>query len=85
MIFSNKIYKIENGTNLSININNDEMFVFSYKKSHNLYCFSKYSNPFCSFLKEIDCDKIVILNNKYSCLFRNDYITIKEGVNDLYQ
>ena len=84
MIFSNKFYKIENGNNPSLDINKDDIFVYLFNKTLNLYQFSRFSNPFCTFINNNNAQKVIKLNHKYTCLFRNDNITIYKDSNDSF-
>lgn len=73
MIFSNKIYKLEDGLNHSMLINDDKLFISFYYKSTNLYAFSLNNLLNCVFSKCYNYHKLIKINNNQTCLcFNND-------------
>ena len=77
MIFSNKIFKIDNGINITLYANNaDELLIFLYNKSLNLYQFNTKSKEYCAFLKKYNYKKMIKLNQEYICICHGEDIQI---------
>lgn len=77
MIFSNKVYKIIDGENVSLFAQDENsLFLYIYDKSLKKYRISENLNKNCVFCKNYNYKKIIQLdiNNLAAC--SNGYITI---------
>ena len=73
MIFSSKIYKIENGNNVSMYApNKNELLLYLHNKSLNLYSISTNNKLNCTFLNKTNHHKIIQLNKNHSCICYGD-------------
>ena len=77
MMFSNKIYKINNGKNATLYYNdNNSLNLYLFDKSLKLYNILIDKNMNCVFLKNFNYEKIIQLNNNTICPCNNKFITI---------
>lgn len=79
MIFSNKIYKIIDGQNVSLSTENENTLnLYIYNKSLKKYQISTISEKICVFCKEFNGQKIIELSNNKIAIASNDFITITD-------
>ena len=77
MIFSDKIYKINNGQNATLFANNaSELNLFLFDKTLKLYKISLINNRSCVFYNEYNYEKIIQINKENYCVCSNDFLTI---------
>lgn len=77
MIFSDKIYKITSGENVSLYAEeNDKMNLYILNKSLKNYQISTILNRNCVFCKDYSYSKIIQLNTNTICVASNGYITL---------
>ena len=82
MIFSNKIYKINSGSNVTLFANDNEtMFLYLFNKTLKKYQISLINKANCVFLKEYNYKKIIQLNSDKLCPCSNEFITITKSNN----
>lgn len=80
MIFSDKIFKIVSGKNLSVYANNsNELNLYIYDKMLKLYKISINSNMKCVFYKSFNYEKIIQLDSNF-CICSNNYITLSKEI-----
>ena len=79
MIFSNKIYRLDSGKNISMYaISENELNLYLYKKSMNLYDISINNKLNCTFFNKSNHHKVIKLNNKHSCVcYGNEMMVIE--------
>lgn len=79
MIFSNKIYKIIDGQNVSLSAESESALnLYIYNKSLKKYQISTISERSCVFCKEFNGQKIIKLSNGKVAIASNDFITITD-------
>lgn len=77
MIFSDKIYKITSGENVSLYADeNDRMNLYIFNKSLKNYQISTILNRNCVFCKDYNYSKIIQINTNTICVASNGYITL---------
>lgn len=82
MIFSNKIYKINNGTNATLFAENSDILnLYLYNKTLKKYQIQLNNNKNCVFIKQYNHRKIIQLNTNTICPCINGFITIEKEIN----
>ena len=82
MIFSNKIYKIVDGTNASLYSNKeDDLILYIYDKILKKYNILINLNNNCVFVKSYNYKKIIQIDKNLLGLASNGYITINKEEN----
>lgn len=82
MIFSDKIFKINNGKNVTLfKSTNNSLSLYLFDKTLKKYDILINNNMNCVFSKEYNYEKIIQLNDKTLCLCSNKFITIKNEEN----
>lgn len=82
MIFSNKIFKIVNGENVSLYPENEEsLILYINDKILKKYRISTISNRNCVFIRSYNYKKIIQINNEKLGIASNGYITIETEEN----
>lgn len=77
MIFSDKIFKIIDGENVSLYAKeDDELNLYIFDKSLKFYRISTNLNRNCVFSKNLNYNKIIQLNKNNLCVASNGYITL---------
>ena len=77
MIFSDKIYKINNGKNATLfKSSNESLSLYLFDKTLRKYSILLNNEKNCVFSKEYNYEKIIQLNDKTLCLCSNKFITI---------
>lgn len=83
MIFSDKIFKIISGDNVSLYAtSNEDVYLYLYNKSTKKYKILINSNRNCVFYDNYNAQKVIELGNNILAIGSNDYITIMDK-NDL--
>ena len=76
MIFSDKIFKINNGKNISLHaLDVDHMGIFLYNKTLRQYIFSVNNKKNCVFEKEYNHEKIIQVNDETYFVCNNGFIS----------
>ena len=82
MIFSNKIYKIINGSNGTLySHSKDELTLYIHNNSLRKYKILNNLNKNCVFIKEYNYKKIIQINDDLLGLASNGYITTNKEEN----
>lgn len=77
MIFSDRIFKIINGKNISLYADDiDVLNLYIHNKNTKLYKILLNSNKNCVFSKEYNYSKIIQLNSNTLSIASNGYITL---------
>lgn len=77
MIFSDKIFKIIDGENVSLYAEEDDKLnLYIFDKSLKYYRISTNLNRNCVFSKNFNYNKIIQLNQDNLCVASNGYITL---------
>lgn len=85
MIFSDKIYKIIDGENVSLfSTDNNKLNLYILNKSMKKYIISTNLNANCVFCDNFNGQKIIELNDNFIAIGSNDFITIINK-NDLWE